>query len=95
MKGTGLSKPDRHFLISWLIGAGVWGILSGILLAEYKLKGDLYYLTDIFLLLTFLWIQFVFAATFNAVRSGRSGWLPAYAAVAILPPLIVYILMVL
>jgi len=95
MKGTGYSSPDRHFLLPWLIGASIWGILSCILLAEYKRKGDLLYLKDIFFLLSLLWVQFGFAAIFNAVFSRRYGRLKGYIAVTILPPLLVYCLIVL
>ena len=95
MKGKDESTPDHHFLISWIIGAGIWGILSCILLDEYKQRGDPYYLKEIFLLLFFLWAQFGFAAIFNAVYSQRFNRLKAYIGVTILPPLIVYILMVL
>lgn len=94
MKGADSPNPDPGFLRPWIIGAAAWGILACILLDEYKRKGDPLYLPDIFLILTLLWLQFGFAAIFQAVYSGRFSRLSGYTAVTLVPPLIVYLLMV-
>lgn len=94
MKGTGHSNPNHGFLLPWAIAALFWGLSSCFLLDEYKRAGDPRYLRDIFFLLSLFWMQFGFAAIFNTIYSGRYARLKSYIAVTFLPPLLVYLLMV-
>ena len=88
------SNQNRHYLRPWIISAWIWGILCSVILEEYKRKGDPLYLQDIFLMLTLLWAQFGFAGLFNALYSRRYNRLSGYAAITIVPPLILYVLVV-
>ncbi|MCB1859168.1 MAG: hypothetical protein KDI63_12885 [Gammaproteobacteria bacterium] len=92
MKGVGFSNNDRNFLAPWIIGAGGWCLLTVFLLDTYQQIGDPRNLEDLFFVLALLWGEFGFAALFNAAYSGRFYRLAPFAAVTLLPPLIVYFL---
>ena len=93
--GTDCSNHDYRFLLPWFIGAWVWGIVSYVVLSEYKKIGDPQYLGEICFVLSLLWAEFGFAAILKEVYSRRYRHLAAYAAIIVLPPLVMYILMVL
>jgi hypothetical protein len=95
MKWNNSSNSRHYFILSWLVGTGAWGILSYILLAEYKRIGESIYLTDLFFLLSILWVQFGFAGIFNAIYTRRYGRVKAFVAITLVPPLTVYFLVIL
>jgi hypothetical protein len=94
MKGVGYSKHDHSFLVPWLIAAAGWCLLTIVLLGEYRRVGDPAYIEEFFFLLSLLWVEFGFAAMFNALYRGRLGRLKPFAAIALVPPLLLYVLFV-
>ena len=81
-------RYDRRFFRPWIIGAVIWGGLSLTILVAYIEEGDFRYLNELWFLLSLLWMQFGFAATFHAIRRKRRRNLTNLLLVMFLPPLI-------
>ncbi len=83
-----------RFLIPWILGAVFWLYISFVTLLEYqriRVPGQ-DYLTELWLLLSLLWLQFGFAGIFQAVRGRRGFKILAFFLISILPPLLLYVL---
>ena len=82
--------PVSAYLRPWVVGALAWGGLSLILLDEYRNHGDSRYLTEIWFLLSLLWVEFPFAGIFSCLRQGRYQRLLPLLGIALLPPALLH-----
>ena len=76
----------------WVIGAVIWEFLSLVIVAEYLKLGTTNHLDQFWLLLSLLWLMFGFAAIFNALMRTRIGDLFPLILIAVVPPLLLYLL---
>lgn len=76
----------------WVISAVIWEFLSLVIVAEYLKLGTTKHLDQFWLLLSLLWLMFGFAAIFNALMQTRVRDLLPLILVAVVPPLLLYLL---
>ncbi len=83
-----------RFLTPWILGALVWLFVGLTILLEYRKTqpAGQGYLTELWFLVSLLWLQFGFAGIFQAVRGGRGFKILAHFLVALTPPLLLYLL---
>lgn len=70
----------------------IWGFVSLVTVAEYLKLGTTKHLDQFWFLLSLLWLLFGFAAIFNALIRTRLRDLVPLILVAVVPPLLLYLL---
>ncbi len=76
----------------WIISAVIWEFVSLVIVAEYLKLGTTQHVDEFWLILSFLWLLFGFAAVFNALMRTRVRDLVPLILIAIVPPLTLYLL---
>lgn len=85
-----MRRHNNRYLRPWIIGALLWGVLSAVVMLEYKRQPNPRYLHEIWLLLSLLWLEFGFAGIFHCLRHGKRDRLGKLLLVSLLPPLVLH-----
>ena len=89
-----LGFPWRRFR-PWALGGLAWAIASYLVVREYLEQTEGEYLKELCILLSLLWWQFVFAGLFQALRHREAWKLPGLTVAAVLPPVGVWVVVML
>ncbi len=85
-----IAHPN-HSEFLWLLGALAWGGASFLVIIEYRrLGGQAAAVNGLWLILSLIWIQFVFAAIFADWRQYRGRNFKRLLVRAVLPPLFLH-----
>ena len=67
-----------------------WLLVSLVILLDYRRLPDASYLYELWLLFSFLWLEFPFAGLYSCLRWGRYEQVPGLVLMALTPPALLH-----
>ncbi len=81
----------KNTLQPWLLGALAWGIVSLVVIGEYRASGAPGQLVAIWFLMALLWAEFGFAAMFHSLIRLNGRGLGGLLLITLVPPALLYL----